>query len=321
MNRISTIRRDIFFRLVSLGSFFLPNVPGAQVNVLTVNYDNSRTNSNLSETTLQPTNVNSDRFGKIGSFPVDGQIYAQALYATGIHIPGKGARNVVYTVTMHNSVYAIDADAPGSLVPFWQVNLGAPVPTSVLNFTDILPEIGILSTPAIDPGQQVMYVVSDTLEGGGPVFRIHALSLSDGHEMLNGPAVITASVPGTGAGSQNGTLAFDALMQLQRPGLVLANGMVYVAFGSHGDGGNFHGWMIGYDASDLQRRVAVFNATPNTYGGSIWQGGRAPAIDDAGNIIAVTGNGEFNGVTCVFQQPTQSLDGVPTRMPSQDIFV
>jgi len=296
MNRISSIRWDVF-RLVSLGYLFLANVFAAQVNVLTVNYDNSRTNSNLSETTLQPSNVNSERFGKIGAFPVDGQIYAQVLYASGVHIPGKGARNVVFTVTMHNSVYAIDADAPRSLVPFWQVNLGAPVPTSVLNFTDILPEIGILSTPAIDPGRQVMYVVSDTLEGGGPVFRIHALSLSDGHEMLNGPTVITASVPGTGAGSQNGTLAFDALMQLQRPGLVLANGTVYVAFGSHGDGGNFHGWMIGYDASDLRRRVAVFNTTPNTYGGSIWQGGRAPAIDDAGNIIAVTGNGEFNGVT------------------------
>jgi uncharacterized protein (TIGR03437 family) len=86
-------------------------------------------------------------------------------------------------------------------------------------------------------------------------------------------------------------------MQLQRPGLVLVNGTVCAAFGSHGDGGNFHGWMISYDASDLRRRAAVFNTTPDTWGGSFWQAGRAPAIDDAGNILAVTGNGEFNGVS------------------------
>src|ERR1700692_2004197 len=78
-----------------------------QVNVLTGNYDNQRTNSNLQETILTPVNVNPNSFGKIGTFPVDGQIYAQPLYATGIQIPGKGARNIVYVASMHNSVYAI----------------------------------------------------------------------------------------------------------------------------------------------------------------------------------------------------------------------
>ena len=288
MNRLK------FFSFLSLSLLFTPGSLLAQVNVLTANYDNSRTNANLNETRLNPSNVNSDLFGKIGSFPVDGQIYAQALYATGVPIVGKGVHNVVYVGTMHNSVYAIDADAPGSIVPLWRVNLGAPVSSSVLNFTDILPEVGILSTPVIDLSRQVIYVLSDTLEGGVPVFRMHALSLSDGHEMLQGPVVIAASVPGVGAGSNNGTLSFDALMQLQRPGLALANGNVYAAFGSHGDGGNFHGWMIGYDASDLRRQVAVFNTTPNTLGGSFWQAGRAPAIDNDGDIIAATGNGDFS---------------------------
>src|SRR4029077_14875122 len=95
----------------------------SQVNVLTANYDNFRTNANLNETRLNPSNVNPGAFGKIGSFPVDGQIYAQVLSATGIQIPAKGVRNVIYAVTMHNSVYAFDADSPGSMVPFWQVNL------------------------------------------------------------------------------------------------------------------------------------------------------------------------------------------------------
>jgi uncharacterized protein (TIGR03437 family) len=289
----SRIWRSPFFRFVSMSLLVPPNVLLAQVNVLTANYDNSRTNSNVSETVLSPSNVTADSFGKIGSFPVDGQIYAQPLYAAGVPIPGLGTRNVVYTVTMHNSVYAIDADAPASVVPLWQVNLGPSVPSSVLDFTDILPEVGILSTPVIDLGQQVIYIVSDTLEDGVPVFRMHALSLADGHEMFHGPAVIAASVPGTGAGSENGTLPFDASLQLQRPGLALVNGIVYAAFGSHADDGNYHGWMIGYAAGDLRRRVAVFNTTPNTWGASFWQAGRAPAIDNAGNIFAVTGNGDF----------------------------
>jgi hypothetical protein len=120
------------------------------------------------------------------------------LYVAGVQIPNLGGRNVVYAATMHNSVYAIDADAPASITPLWKVHLGPAVPSSVLNFTDILPEVGILGTPAIDPVQMAMYVVSETLKAGIPVFRMHALSLTDGHELFYGPVVISASVSGVG---------------------------------------------------------------------------------------------------------------------------
>jgi len=263
---------------------------------LTANYDNDRTNSNLRETILAPSNVNTASFGKIGTFPVDGAIFAQPLYASGVQIPGLGTYNVVYVVTMHNSVYAINADAPQSTIPLWQVNLGPPVPSSVLNFTDILPEIGILSTPVIDPNFQTMYVVSETLENGVPVFRLHALSLADGREIMNGPVAVAATVEGTGVGSRaDGTLPFDSSLELQRPGLALLHGAVYLSFGSHGDRGDFHGWLIGYDATNLANRVAVLNTSPNGYGASIWQTGRAPAIDAAGNLYVATGNGDYDG--------------------------
>jgi len=289
--------RNTFASRVSLSLLSLSSVVLSQVSVLTANYDNSRTNSNMSETLLNLSNVKPGAFGKIGAFPVDGQIYAQPLYVASVQIPGVGIRDVVYTVTMHNSVYAIDAAAPASIVPLWQVNLGPSVPSSVLQFTDILPEVGILSTPVVDIGKQAIYVVSDTLEGGVPVFRMHALSLADGHEMFFGPVVVAASVPGTGAGSNNGALPFDASQQLQRPGLALANGIVYVAFGSHADQGDYHGWMIGYDSGDLRRIAAVFNTSPNDRGGSFWHAGRAPAIDTEGNILAVTANGSFDGIS------------------------
>jgi uncharacterized protein (TIGR03437 family) len=264
------------------------------VNVLTANYDNQRTNANLQETVLNQQNVNSSSFGKLGYFPVDGEIYAQPLYASGVQIAGQGLRNVVYVVTMHNSVYAIDADMPGSTTPLWQVNFGPSVPSWVLNFTDILPEVGILSTPVIDLTRQIIYIVSDTLEGGTPVFRLHALSLGNGSEMLSGPVVISAALAGHGAGNTAGTLTFDPSIELQRPGLALANGMVYLGFGSRGDLDNWHGWLMSYDASTL-KQTAFLSTSPDGFGASIWHSGRAPAIDASGNLYVATGNGDFDG--------------------------
>ncbi len=284
----------------------------AQVNVLTANYDNLRTNANLSEAVLNPQNVNSTNFGKLGTFPVDGSIYAQPLYVSGLQVAGQGVRNVVFVATMHNSVYAIDADAPQSRTPLWQVNLGPAVPSSVLGFTDILPEVGILSTPVIDLARGVIYVVTDTLEDGAPVYRVHALSLSNGSESLYGPVAIGATVAGRGPdASEDGLLSFNAGRHLQRPGLALANGAVYIAFGSHADIGQYHGWLFAYDASDLRNRISVLNTTPDGLGGSIWQAGRAPAIDEAGNIYVVSSNGDYDGASNLSESVLRLSDRRP----------
>jgi uncharacterized protein (TIGR03437 family) len=212
---------------------------------------------------------------------------------------------------MHNSIYAIDADAPQSTTPLWRVNLGPSIPSAVFNFSDILPEVGILSTPGIDPSRGVIYVVTNTLESGVPLFRLHALSLADGSEAMNGPMLIEAAVPGTAPGSSDdGVVTFDPYLHLQRPGLALANGAVYVAFGSHADLGNWHGWLISYDASNLQRRIAVLNTSPNGVGGSIWQAGRGPVVDDDGDIYVVTGNGDYDGASG-FGESVLRLTGSP----------
>ena len=285
----------------------------AQVNITTANYDIRRTNANPNETILTRGAVGGGSFGKLGSLPVDGQIYAQPLYASGVVITGKGVKNVVYVATMNNNVYAFDADAPSVTAPLWQVNLGTPVPgASLPEFVDIPTYVGILSTPVIDLGAQVIYVVSETFENGAPVFRLHALSLADGHQMPNSPVAITASAVGAGAASVNGIVRFDPMWHLQRPGLALANGKIYIAFGSHGDTGNYHGWLLAYDASNL-RQLAAFNTTPNGIGGGIWQSGRAPAVDDSGNIFIVTGNGDFDGAT--------NLGGCVIKLAGSDLSV
>jgi len=268
----------------------------AQVSVLNINYDQQQTGANLHETTLTPSVLNSTNFGKVGTYAVDGQVYVQPLYVPGVTIGGV-KHDVVYVATMHNSVYAFDADSPQVPTPLWQVNLGPSVPSGYYNFNDILPEIGILGTPAIDATNQVIYVLSNTLPSGSasvPVFLLHALSLVDGHELYGGPTLISATVPGTGAGSTGDSIPFDATQQLQRPGLMLANGTLYIAFGSHADAGNYHGWLMAYNASTLQFEF-VANTSPNGRQSAFWQSGRAPAVDSSGDVYAVTGNGDFDG--------------------------
>ena len=276
----------------------------AQVNELTAGYGNGRTNANLQETALTPATVTLGNFGKLGTLPVDGQVYAHPLYVSGLAIPGQGTHNVVFLLTMHNSVYAYDADAMSPPVLLWHVNLGPSVPSDAFltGYSDIKPETGILSTGAIDLQRQVLYVVSATLSSGAQgdsiVYQLHGVDLTNGAEDLNGPVVIQATVAGTGAGSApDGTLAFDPQMHIQRPGLLLANGAVYLAFGSHADNPPFHGWLMSYNASDLSQQLSGQATTPNSYGGSIWQAGAGLAADDSGNIYALSSNGFFNGAT------------------------
>ena len=286
----------------------------AQVNVLTANGSNDRSNANLQETQLSPVTVTPGAFGKLGSFTVDGQVYAQPLYVSGLAIPGVGIQNVLFVSTMHNSVYAYDADSATSARLLWHVNLGPSVPSSFLytTYSDISPEVGILSTGVIDLARGVLYVVSETLEGSTPIFRIHALDLTSGVERMNGPAAITGKVPGGAAGTISQSISFDPVQHIQRPGLLLANDAVYVAFGSHADDSPWHGWLMSHDASDLSRQLGVFLSTPSGDGGAIWQSGRGLAADDAGNVYFMTGNGTYDGVQS-FSESILKLAGAAAK--------
>lgn len=281
----------------------------AQVNVITANYGNGRSNANLLETMLTPANVAPGNFGRLGSFPVDGQLYGQPLYVSGVSIPGKGTHNVVYLATMHNSIFAYDADAAALPDLLWQVNLGPSVPNILFpNFHDVSPEIGILSTGAIDLQAGALYIVSETLDGATPLFRLHALDITNGRELMNGPVTIAAQLTGSGAESNNGTIAFDPMWHIQRPGLLLANGSVYFSFGSHGDQSPWHGWLFRYTASDLSQAPFVFNTTPAGEGGAIWQSGRGLAADETGSLYVITGNGDYDGVSN-FSESVLKLSG------------
>ena len=152
--------------------------------MLTYHNDTGRTGQNLNETILNPANVNSSQFGKLFTQLVNGSVFAQPLYLANITIPGNGTHNVVYVVTEHDSVYAFDADnsSGANAVPLWHVSFLAPgvttVPDAATGCTDIAtPELGITSTPVIDPNTGTLYVVAMTEESGVYFYRLDAWTL------------------------------------------------------------------------------------------------------------------------------------------------
>jgi hypothetical protein len=288
-----------------------------QVNVLTYHNDFSRTGQNTNETILTPANVNVNTFGKVFSYPVDGQIYAQPLYVSGLVIPGQGQRNVVFVATMHDSVYAFDADSnsgPNGGV-LWHVNLGtsAAMPNNDFGnrygpYHDIRPEVGIIGTPVIDLAAGTIYLSAFTHEGSSYVQRIHALAITNGTEKPFSPALVSATINGKGVGSSGGKLSFDSMNNgLQRPALTLAGGVLYVAYSGFADTDPYHGWLFGFNASTLQQLtnrifVTTPNATtadwgPNAGEGGLWMGGNGPLVDAQTNLFFEVANGPFNADT------------------------
>ena len=249
------------------------------VNVIMQHNDLARTGANTSESMLTTANVNTNTFGKLFTDSVDGQVYAQPLYVENLSISNK-MHNVVFVCTENNSVYAFDADTGG--VTYWHTNLGTPFNPATIPCSDLTPVVGITGTPVIDLSSGTLYV--DTKLAAGPAHKLHALDITTGSEKFGGPATISAGP------------SFSASVEHQRPGLLLLNGVVYVAFGSHCDQGSYHGFVLGYNATNLSQ-VSAFNATPSGSQGAVWSGGMAPAADANGNIYIMTGNGTFDGST------------------------
>jgi Big-like domain-containing protein len=267
--------------------------------VFTHHNDIARTGLNANEIVLTPTLVSgSHTFGKKFSAPVDAAIYAQPLYVPNVSIAG-GTHNVVYVVTEGDSAYAFDADTG---TQYWHANMIDPAHggtggettvsgTTDVNCGDLIPIIGITSTPVIDPSTGTMYLETKSKKTSGTfVHRLHGIDITTGFEKLGTPP----DVAGTALG---GSITFDALNHMNRPGLLWLNGMIYVAYASHCDSTPFYGWVFAYDAATLTQK-AVWNAAPiaGTNGGlgGIWMAGAGLAADSAANIFISTGNGLFD---------------------------
>jgi len=272
------------------------------VAVLTQHNDNSRSGEDLNEALLNTANVNTNNFGLLYTRTVDDQIYAQPLIATNVNVPGKGTRNLLIVATVNDTVYAFDADDPSVVAPYWTNSFISPpnvIPpvNSDMNgacnpYRDFSGNIGIVGTPVIDSVAGTIYLVARTKEFGTTfVQKLHALSLATGQDLVNSPAIITGTAPGTGDGGA--LVSFNPQHNNQRPALTLANGVVYIAWSSHCDWNPYHGWVISYDATTLLQ-LGVYCDTANGNRGGIWMSGQGPAADASGNIYLSTGNGSVD---------------------------
>lgn len=261
--------------------------------------DNNRNNWNASETKLTPANVKAGIFGKIGSYTVDGYVYARPLYIPSVVIGGK-SHNLLIIATMHCSVYAFDADLPGS-TPLWHAG---PLCTSRTVYPDgntqffYFQEVSCTETPVIDVTNGFIY---EACTSNVPAWTLYKLNLSTG--ATSASVVISGSVIGTGDSTgptpdstTGANLNFYPDFEIERAGLTLANGNVYTAWASWGDVHPWHGWVIAYNASTLSQ-TGIVCITPNDYGGGIWHASGGLAVDGGGNVYAGTGNGGYDGVT------------------------
>ncbi len=233
--------------------------------------------------------------GKLFTVAMDGKVDAEPLYVDRIYL-NKAYRDVVYTATEHDSVYAIDA-ANGRVL--WHVSLlpSGETPSDDRSCDQVTPEIGITSTPVIDlsaGSHGTIYLVAMSKDGNGHYYqRLHALDITTGAEEFGGPEVVQATYPGTGANSSKGQVVFDPGQYKSRPGLLLLNGVIYTSWGSHCDINPYTGWIIGYDQHTL-KQTSVFNFAPNGSEAALWNSGGGPAVDSNGYIYASVANGTFD---------------------------
>jgi hypothetical protein len=300
----------------------------AQVDVTMQQYDIGRTGQNLNETTLTTANVNSTQFGLLFSQRVSGPIYAQPLYLSGFSING-ATHNVMIVASLNGSVYAFDANSNTGVnaSPLWSISL-LDMAHGAASGATVYGTMGTNSTPVIDRAGGTLYIVSADSEGGVPVYRLHALDLLSGAEKFGGPVVISASVLGMASDAVGGVLSMTPADQNQRAGLLLLNGVVYVAFGSYQEDSDpiWHGWIVGYGASSLVQ-TGVFCTSPNGSLGGVWMAGQGLAADQLdpinhpfGRMFVATGNGDFTatppyGHGMDFGDSVLNLDlssGIPT---------
>jgi len=266
--------------------------PGGSVpaSVLTYHNDVARTGENLSEMTLTLANVNSSTFGKLGFLAVQGKVDAEPLYVPNLMI-GAAPHNIVFVATEHDLVYAFDGD---NFAQAWQVSLlGSGESTSDDHGCgQITPEIGITSTPVIDPkagAHGTIFVIAMSKDGSGNYHqRLHALDLVTGAEQAGSPTTIQATFP-----NSSGQVTFDSGQYAERASLLLLNGVIYLGWTSHCDQSPYMGWVMGYSESALQQ-VSVLNITPNGSEGSIWMSGAGLAADSSGFIYFLDANGTFD---------------------------
>ncbi len=274
-----TPRKTAMLRVLAaplLGLLLLLATPGTGVAAeVTNSADNLRTGWYPSESSITPQLVSGGSFGQVWSANVEGQVYAQPLLDDG----------TLFVATEDNRVYGLDP-ATGALQWSKPVNLGTPWNPAEIGCADLTPSVGVTSTPVIDPSTHIAYLTYKTYASGtsGPVvWYMDALSVSTGAQEPGFPVRLEGS-------AQNAPgQTFDPQTELQRPGLLLMEGVVYAAFGSDCDHPPWQGWVFGVSTTGAVK--ARWSTVESGEGAGIWQSGAGLTSDRPGSILLSTGNG------------------------------
>jgi hypothetical protein len=228
---------------------------------------------------------------------ISGNVYAQPLY-----IEGGPNGPMVIAVTESNNVYALDANN-GSII--WQRNLG-PAITSGLPCGNISP-LGITGTPVVDLASRSLFLDA-MIDGVTKKHFIYSLNVDTGATNPNWPVDLNATA------NYNGT-TFTSLVENERGGLAIVNGILYVSFSGHaGDCGTYHGWVVGVPINNPSNVMAW---ATHAIGGGIW--GHGGVVSDGTNMFVITGN-TFNtnqvwggGEAIIRLQAGPVFSGTPTN--------
>ncbi len=276
-------------------------------DILTQHNNVARTGATLDEIRLTTSNVKSANFGKLWSLYADGQVVAQPLYLSSLHINTLANKNIplvtgifnaVVIATMHNTIYVYDADKEsrgpnGQTIPLWARWFGPPRPggKDIDMWSTNDPEWGILSTPVISDDKKTIYFVTWNNDGpAGFAFRLHAVNLQDGTDSR--PPVVIGSTSTDPSRPCKGQSNFNPCVHKQRAALLLSNGVLYIAFGGDGN----RGGLFAFDANTLAKR-SFWTSTPTGSNGGIWQSGQGPSADSNGDVYLMVGNGTFDANT------------------------
>jgi iron transport multicopper oxidase len=243
--------------------------------------DNYRSGWYPDQAALSPTTVTGGSFGQQFETAVNGSVYGQPLLDDG----------QVLVTTENDAAYGID---PVSGAVLWSRQFGSPVPSGQLQCSD-LPTWGITGTPVVDQSTDTEYVVDFQYVSGtsGPVaYYMHALDLdAHGAERPGFPV----QIQGTAANDAQQT--FTPALENQRAGLLLLGGVVYAAFSSHCDLGNYQGWIAGVSEAGSLTTMWTDSAQGTSVGAGIWMAGDGLVSDGAATMLFVTGNGISSGDT------------------------
>jgi Abnormal spindle-like microcephaly-assoc'd, ASPM-SPD-2-Hydin/PQQ-like domain len=245
----------------------------AAASEVTNSGENLRTGWYPEASTITPQLVSGGTFGQLWSTPVEGQVYAQPLLSNG----------TLVVATEADKVYGM---TPTTGAVQWSKSLGTPFNAADIHCGDLEPTIGVTGTPVIDESTGVAYMTHKAYvsgSSGATRWYMDAINVASGAEQPGFPVELAGS-------AQNAPgQTFTPETELQRPGLLLMEGVVYAAFGSDCDIKPYQGWVFGVSTSGAIK--ARWTAEETEEGAGIWQSGAGLTSDGPGTILLSTGNG------------------------------